>query len=124
MRDYLEDKELWFKDFILKSHPEILTNGVFCPSKSFWWEQFLPAIPGGTAPTCPLPTNTCSPSAGVTRIAVDATQLYMSNGACGYVLYEALPGLDVNSWKIFGRFTTPVTAMFGTEIRSTSQCKT
>ena len=40
---YLEDKELWFKDFILKSHPEILTNGVFCPSKSFWWEQFLPA---------------------------------------------------------------------------------
>jgi hypothetical protein len=69
-------------------------------------------LPGGTAPTCLLPTNTCSPSAGVTRIAVDATQLYMSNGACGYVLYEALPGLDVNSWKIFGRFTTPVTAMF------------
>jgi hypothetical protein len=40
---YLEDKELWFKDFILKSHPEILTNGIFCPSKSFWWEEFLPA---------------------------------------------------------------------------------
>jgi hypothetical protein len=40
---FLEDKELWFKDFILKSHPEILTNGVFCPSKSFWWEEFLPA---------------------------------------------------------------------------------
>ncbi len=40
---YLEDKELWFKDFILKSHPEILKNGVFCPSKSFWWEDFLPA---------------------------------------------------------------------------------
>ena len=40
---YLEDKELWFKDFILKSHPEVLTNGVFCPSKSFWWEEFLPA---------------------------------------------------------------------------------
>lgn len=40
---YLEDKELWFKDFILKSHPEILKNGVFCPSKSFWWEEFLPA---------------------------------------------------------------------------------
>lgn len=40
---YLEDKELWFKDFILKSHPEILTDGVFCPSKSFWWKEFLPA---------------------------------------------------------------------------------
>lgn len=40
---YLEDKELWFKDFILKSHPEVLRNGIFCPSKSFWWEQFLPA---------------------------------------------------------------------------------
>lgn len=40
---FLEDKELWFKDFILKSHPEIIKNGVFCPSKSFWWEEFLPA---------------------------------------------------------------------------------
>lgn len=40
---FLEDKELWFKDFILKSHPEIITNGVFCPSKPFWWEEFLPA---------------------------------------------------------------------------------
>lgn len=40
---YLEDKELWFKDFILKSHPEVIANGVFCPSKSFWWEEFLPA---------------------------------------------------------------------------------
>lgn len=40
---YLEDKELWFKDFILKSHPELLTNGIFCASKSFWWEEFLPA---------------------------------------------------------------------------------
>ena len=40
---FLEDKELWFKDFILKSHPEILTDGVFCPSKSFWWKEFLPA---------------------------------------------------------------------------------
>lgn len=40
---FLEDKELWFKDFILKSHPEVLRNGVFCPSKSFWWKEFLPA---------------------------------------------------------------------------------
>jgi hypothetical protein len=40
---YLEDKELWFKDFILKSHPEALKNGVFCPSKPFWWNEFLPA---------------------------------------------------------------------------------
>ncbi|HZZ58467.1 MAG TPA: hypothetical protein VFE31_11600 [Opitutaceae bacterium] len=40
---YLEDKELWFKDFILKTHPEIITDGVFCPSKPFWWEEFLPA---------------------------------------------------------------------------------
>lgn len=40
---YLEDKELWFKDFILKSHPEIIQDGVFCPSKEFWWKEFLPA---------------------------------------------------------------------------------
>ena len=39
---YLEDKELWFKDFILKSHPEVLKNGVFCPSDPFWWNEFLP----------------------------------------------------------------------------------
>lgn len=40
---YLEDKELWFKDFILKSHPEVLNHGVFCPSKEFWYKEFLPA---------------------------------------------------------------------------------
>ncbi len=40
---FLEDKELWFKDFVLKSHPEIFNNGVFCPSQDFWWKEFLPA---------------------------------------------------------------------------------
>jgi hypothetical protein len=40
---YLEDKELWFKDFVLRVHPEVFQHGVFCPSRSFWWEEFLPA---------------------------------------------------------------------------------
>ena len=40
---YLEDKELWFKDFILKRNPEVMKNGVFCPSQPLWWEEFLPA---------------------------------------------------------------------------------
>jgi hypothetical protein len=40
---YLEDKELWFKDFVLKEHPDAFQHGFFCPSRPFWWEEFLPA---------------------------------------------------------------------------------
>jgi hypothetical protein len=40
---YLEDKELWFKDFILKRSPELMKAGVFCPSDPIWWEEFLPS---------------------------------------------------------------------------------
>jgi len=40
---YLEDKEIWFKDFVVRQHPEAVQHGVFCPSQPFWWEEFLPA---------------------------------------------------------------------------------
>lgn len=40
---YIEDKELWFKDFILKRRPELMKTGVFCPSDPIWWEEFLPS---------------------------------------------------------------------------------
>lgn len=39
---YIENKELWFPDFILKYKADIVKNGVFCPSDPFWWEEFLP----------------------------------------------------------------------------------
>lgn len=39
---FLEDKELWFKDFLFKSHPEAFRRGFLCPSQPFWWEEFLP----------------------------------------------------------------------------------
>lgn len=40
---YFENKELWFSDFILKFKPELVKDGVLCPSDPFWWEEFLPA---------------------------------------------------------------------------------
>jgi hypothetical protein len=40
---YIEDKELWFSDFILNYKPGLMKNGVLCPSDPFWWEEFLPA---------------------------------------------------------------------------------
>lgn len=59
---YFENKELWFKDFILKYKPDLVKDGVFCPSDPFWWEEFLPAkyeelfisLPGlaGTVTSC------------------------------------------------------------------------
>jgi len=39
---YIENKELWFSDFIMKYKPDLVKNGVFCPSDPFWWEEFLP----------------------------------------------------------------------------------
>lgn len=59
---YLENKELWFSDFILKYKPDLVIDGVLCPSDPFWWEEFLPAkyeelfisLPGlaGTVTSC------------------------------------------------------------------------
>jgi hypothetical protein len=40
---YFENKELWFSDFILKYKPDLIKDGVICPSDPFWWEEFLPA---------------------------------------------------------------------------------
>ncbi len=39
---YFENKELWFKDFILTYKKDLFHDGVLCPSDPFWYEEFLP----------------------------------------------------------------------------------
>lgn len=39
---YFENKELWFKDFILTYKKTLFHDGVICPSDPFWYEEFLP----------------------------------------------------------------------------------
>ncbi len=35
-------KELWYRNYLLATHPELIKNGAVCPNHPFWWE-FLPA---------------------------------------------------------------------------------
>jgi len=39
---YLQVKELSFTDRVFEYKPDLLKDGVVCPSDPFWWEEFLP----------------------------------------------------------------------------------
>lgn len=35
---YVQNKELWFPEILVELHPEVLRNGVICPTEPFWQE--------------------------------------------------------------------------------------
>lgn len=39
---FLEVKELWYRNYLLASYPDLAKNGTACPNHPFWWE-YLPA---------------------------------------------------------------------------------
>ncbi len=39
---FFEVKELWYRNYLLSSYPDLVKNGAVCPNHPFWWE-FLPA---------------------------------------------------------------------------------
>jgi hypothetical protein len=69
-------------------------------------------VPSGSGVTCAKPTNVCSSSTSIaSRLAVDTTNVYMSNGDCKYILYEARPGNNANGWKQFGSLSAQSSAL-------------
>jgi hypothetical protein len=71
-------------------------------------ELTLPT-PSGT--TCIKPNNVCSSSSSIaSRMALDSTNVYVSNGNCNYVLYAPKPGTDPN-WRTFGSVSNQVVAL-------------
>ena len=34
---YLEVKELWYRLYLLETHPELMRDGAICPNNPFWW---------------------------------------------------------------------------------------
>jgi hypothetical protein len=69
-------------------------------------------LPTGSGEICAKPNNTCSSSSSIgSRMALDSTYVYMSNGSCRYVLYAPKPGTDPNGWKTFGSVSSPVIAL-------------
>jgi hypothetical protein len=52
--------------------------------------------------TCAKPNNVCSTTSAATRLTVDSTRVFISDGVCDYVMAETEPGTVNDNWKIFG----------------------
>jgi hypothetical protein len=68
-------------------------------------------LPTASGVSCAKPNNVCGSSSIGSRVAIDNTSIYLSNGTCRYVLYTAKPGNDPNGWKTFGSLSSPVVAL-------------
>ncbi len=82
---YLEVKELWYRLYLLETHPELMRDGAICPNNPFWW-GFLRAKIGALFSSIPE-------IAGISvSTASKESRLSLRNTRCTCELCRSTPG--------------------------------